>query len=70
MTDEARQKRRLRRTELALRALTEHGNPKKAADQLGIAESTLRKWVAEYLAIHGYESVAQAAYWLDRQASA
>jgi transposase-like protein len=66
MTDDAREARRRRRAERAIRALTEHGNPKKAAADLGIAESTLRKWVAEYLAEHGYESVVQAAYWLDR----
>jgi transposase-like protein len=64
MTDDARRARRLRKTELALRALAEHGNPKKAAAHLGIHESTLRKWVAEYCELRGYDSVVQAAYWL------
>ncbi len=66
VTDTDRQKRRLRKAELAIRALAEHGNPKKAAADLGIAESTLRKWVSEYLKEHHFETVVQAAYQLDR----
>lgn len=66
MTDDARQQRRRRKAELAFRALTAQGNPKKAADHLGIAESTLRKRITDYLLLNGFDTVAQAAYWLDR----
>jgi transposase-like protein len=66
VTDHERETRRRRKAEIAIRSLTEHGNPKRAAADLGIAESTLRKWVAEYLELNGYETVVQAAYWLDR----
>jgi transposase-like protein len=66
MSDEARELRRRRRAERAIRALGEQGNPKKAAADLGVAESTLRKWVAEYCEINGFETKEQAIYWLDR----
>lgn len=33
MMDEARRMRRLRKAELALRTLANHGNPKKASDR-------------------------------------
>lgn len=66
MTEASRRDRRVRRAERAIRALGEHGNPKKAAKDLGIAESTLRKWVGEYLELFGYESAVHAVYWLDR----
>lgn len=66
MTDLAREARRRTKAEFAIRALAEKGNVKKAADYLGIAESTLRKRITEYLLLNGYDTVAQAAYWLDR----
>lgn len=66
MTDPARRARRLRKAELALRAVIEHGTPKDAAAHLGITESTVRRQLADYCTIYRYETVAQAAYWLDR----
>lgn len=66
MTEDARRLRQLRKADLAIRALVECGNPKSAAIQLGLAEDTLRRHVCDYLAIYGFDSVAQAAYWLDR----
>jgi len=65
MTHTAREARRLRRAELALRALGEFGNPKAAADHLGIAETTLRTRVADYCALMGYQTPVQAAFWMD-----
>jgi transposase-like protein len=65
VTIQARELRRRRRAERAIRALGEQGNPKKAAADLGVAESTLRKWVAEYLELNGYESTFQALYRLN-----
>lgn len=66
MTEDARKARRRRRQEKAIRALGRCGNPKQAALDLAIAESTLRKWVAEYVKANSYDSPAQAIYWLDR----
>ena len=66
MTDDARERRRRRKGELALRAVAEQGSNKKAAEKLGIAETTLRKRVAEYCTLMGYGTPVQAAYWLDR----
>lgn len=66
MTIPDREARRRRKTERAIRALGKHGNPKKAAADLGIAVSTLYKWVAEYVDLNGYESREHALYWLDR----
>lgn len=66
MTDDARVARRRRRQEKAIRALGRYGNPKKAAAELDVAESTVRKWVAEYVEANGFESREHAIYWLDR----
>lgn len=66
MTDPARRARRLRKAELALRALAQYGNAKRAAEHLGIAEKTLRQRVNDYLSINGFDSIPQATYWLDR----
>lgn len=66
MTDNARRARRLRKAELALRTLGEKGNPKAAADHLGITEDTLRRRVAEYCTEYGYQTPVHAAFWLDR----
>lgn len=66
MTDDARIARRRRKAELALRALVEHGTNKAAAEHLGISETTLRERVADYCSLNGYQTPAQAAYWLDR----
>lgn len=65
MTDAAREARRLRKAELALRALGKHGNSKKAAAYLGISESTLRRHVAAYVALKGFESAVQALFYQD-----
>lgn len=66
MTDAARLARQIRKAELAIRALGEQGNPKAAADHLGIAETTLRRRVADYCRIKGYQTPEHALYWLDR----
>ena len=66
MTDPARRARRLRRAELAIRALGEQGNPKNAAAHLGIAETTLRRRVADYCSVFGFDGPIQAVYFLDR----
>lgn len=49
-----------------MRALAKHGSPKNAAAALGIAESTLRKRVADYLVLNSYDTIPQAVYGLDR----
>lgn len=56
MTDNAREARRRRKTELALRALADEGNPKKAAEFLGISERTLQKQVRDYCLEHGFDT--------------
>lgn len=66
MTDAARRARRERKAEHALRALAQKGSPKAAADFLGIHENTLRRWVADYCTLNGYQTPVQAAYYLDR----
>lgn len=66
MTDSARHHRRARKAELALRALGQHGTPKAAADFLGIAETTLRRRVADYCELKGFQSPEHALYWIDR----
>ncbi len=66
MTDPARRARQLRKAELALRSIAEHGNAKAAAAELGVHETTVYKRVADYCKIFGYDSAIQAAYWLDR----
>ena len=66
MTDEGRRARRLRKAELALRALGEQGNPKAAAAHLGITEDTLRRQVADYCIEFGYQTPVHAAYMIDR----
>ncbi len=66
MTDPARRARQLRKAELALRSIIEHGTPKAAAAELGISETTVRRRIADYCTIYRYQTVAQAAYWLDR----
>ena len=69
MTDRARIARRRRKAENAMRALALKGNPKAAADSLGIHENTLRRQVADYCLIHGFASPIQAAYHLGQEAA-
>jgi hypothetical protein len=66
VSDPARRARRLRRAELAIRALGEFGNSKPAAAHLGVAETTLRRRVADYCEIFGFDGPIQAVYFLDR----
>lgn len=67
MTDAARRQRRLRKAELALRALAEHGNAKRAAEYLGVTEDTVRRQVADYCELQGFATPIQAVYALDRE---
>lgn len=67
MTD-PRRARRLRKAELALRALVEaRGNIKQAAADLGVAETTVRKRVADYVEIKGLETPLYAAFVLGQE---
>jgi transcriptional regulator with PAS, ATPase and Fis domain len=69
VTDAARTARRRRKAELAMRELAKAGNPKAAADSLGISEATLRRRVADYCTIHGFDTPVQAAYHLGQEAA-
>jgi DNA-binding NarL/FixJ family response regulator len=64
VTVEAR--RREKRQVATLRAYLRTGSMKRAADQLGIAESTVRQRLSDYYERTGYTNAAQAAYHLDR----
>jgi transcriptional regulator with PAS, ATPase and Fis domain len=66
VTDDAREQRRRRKAELAMRAYAERGNPKAAADHLGISVRTLHERVADYCALMGYDSPIQAAFELGK----
>lgn len=63
MTDTGRESRRRRKAEMAFHALGKHrGNTKEAARDQGIAETTLRKRVAEYCELMGYLTPFEAAW--------
>lgn len=56
---------RERKAREAMRALAKHGNADRAAVELNIHPETVRRRVRWYCALKGFDSVIQAAYWLD-----
>lgn len=63
MTDSDRLTRRMTRARNAFIALGKHrGNTKEAAADQGIAETTLRKRVADYCDANGYLTPFEAAW--------